>query len=119
MKLVKILKIILRKDLGVKMVIIGITGNSGSGKTTISTIIKNNLECTVISADYIAKKINVPGTDYYKETIELFGEDILKSDSTIDRRKLAEIIFSDSELKRKLNIITAKYVGSEIENLIN
>ena len=100
------------------MVVIGITGNTGSGKTTVSTIIKNNLNCTVISADYIAKKINVQGSKYYEETIELFGNKILKEDGTIDRRILAEIIFSDSELKKKLNKITAKYVGNEIENIV-
>ena len=100
------------------MTIIGVTGGTGTGKTTVSTIIKNTLDCIVISADYVAKKINVPGTEYYKETVELFGEEILKPDKTLDRRKMAEIIFSDSEAKEKMNVITTKYVGGKIEDLI-
>ena len=101
------------------MVVIGITGNSGSGKTTVSTIIKNNLNCTVVSADNIAKKINIPESEYYKETIKLMGEEILKEDSTIDRRKLASILFTNSEIKKQMNEITARYVGNEIEKIIN
>lgn len=101
------------------MKIIGVTGNSGSGKSTVSTIIKNNLGCTVISADNLAKKINIPGTEYYEKTIEIFGEGILKEDGTINRRKLAPILFSDVETKRKMNELTSKYVGGEIERLVN
>lgn len=101
------------------MKVIGVTGNSGSGKSTVSTIIKNNLNCTVISADNLAKKINVPGSEYYEKTIELFGKDILNEDGTINRRKLAPILFTDVETKRKMNLLTSKYVGGEIEKLVN
>ena len=100
------------------MKVIGVTGNSGSGKSTISTIIKNNLGCTVVSADSLAKKINVPGTEYYEKTIELLGREILKEDGTIDRKKLAKIIFSDAEIKANMNKLTAKYVGREILELV-
>lgn len=100
------------------MKVIGVTGNSGSGKSTVSTIIKNNLGCTVICADNLAKKISIPGNEYYKKTIELFGTKILREDGTINRRKLAPILFTDVETKKKMNDLTAKYVGDEIERLV-
>ena len=101
------------------MKVIGVTGNSGSGKSTVSTIIKNNLGCNVISADNLAKRVNVPGSEYYKKTLELFGEEILREDGTINRRKLAPILFTNVETKRKMNELTAQYVGGEIERLVN
>lgn len=100
------------------MIVIGVTGNTGAGKTTVSTIIKNNLNCTIISADNIAKKINVPGSKYYEETIKLCGKEILSKDDTIDRRKLAEILFSNPEIKNNMNLLTAKYVVDEIKRLL-
>lgn len=101
------------------MKVVGITGSSGSGKTTVSTIIKNNTGCKVISADSMAKKLNNPGTEYYDETIKLFGTEILDENQKINRKKLASILFTQEELRKKMNEITAKYVGSEIKRIIN
>ena len=100
------------------MKVIGITGSSGSGKTTVSTIIKNNTGCRIISADAIARDLNVPGEKYYDETLELLGTDILKEDKKVDRKKMATILFSDEELREKMNAITSKYVGGEIKKRI-
>lgn len=100
------------------MKVIGVTGNSGSGKSTVCTIIKNNLGCTVIYADNLAKKINIPGSEYYEKTIELFGTKILREDGTINRRILAPILFTDVETKKKMNALTAQYVGGEIARLV-
>ena len=59
------------------MIIIGVTGNSGAGKSTVSTIIKNNTGALIIDADRLVKKIMLPGESYYNETVKLFGEEIL------------------------------------------
>lgn len=99
------------------MIIIGVTGNAGAGKSTVSTIIKNNLGCTVISADNLAKKVNIPGSEYYEKTLEMFGEEILNEDKSIDRKALAKILFSDAEIKRKMDALTAKYIGAELLRL--
>ena len=99
------------------MIIIGVTGNAGAGKSTVSTIIKNNLGCTVISADNLAKKVNVPGSEYYEKTLEMFGEEVLNEDKSIDRKALAKILFSDAEIKRKMDALTAKYIGAELLRL--
>ena len=105
------------------MIIIGVTGTSGSGKSTISTIIKNNLGALVIDADKITKEMMVKGEKYYEETVSLFGDDIVvknseKNKGKIDRTKLATILFQDSEKREKLNKITFKYVKEKTKEII-
>lgn len=104
------------------MKIIGITGNSGSGKTLVSKMINEKLENSVIiDADEIAKELSKNiNSKYYQEIVEQFGEEILiKETKQIDRKKLARIIFENEWERKKLNVITYKYVVSEIRNRIN
>ena len=105
------------------MIIIGVTGNSGAGKTTISTIIKNNSKALVIDADLLAKSLLKPGTEYYDKTIELFGKKILmpkpsKNKGKIDKAAFSKILFSDDKKREKMNALTFKYVGQEIKKII-
>ena len=105
------------------MIIIGVTGNTGAGKSTVSTIIKNNTKALVLDADIIAKSIMEPGNEYYEEVVELFGQKILqtkpaKNKGKIDKASLAKIIFNDNEKREQMNKITFKYVGKEIKKEI-
>lgn len=105
------------------MIIIGVTGNTGSGKSTVSTIIKNNTGALIIDADKIVRELMIPGENYYKETVELFGEEILikkpeKNNGKIDRKKLALFLFENDEKREILNKITFKYVGKKTKELI-
>ena len=105
------------------MIIVGVTGNTGAGKSTVSTIIKNNTGAVIIDADKIVKEMMVPGEDYFRETVELFGEHILvkspaKHKGKIDNLKLATALFKDAEKREKLNKITFKYVGQKTKELI-
>lgn len=96
------------------MKIIGITGSSGSGKTTASKILSEELKAKIIDADQIVKQMQEKGTKYYKKIVETFGQEILQKDSAINREKLAEIIFQDELKKEKLDELTFKYVVEEI-----
>lgn len=105
------------------MVIIGVTGNSGSGKSTISTIIKNNTGALIIDADNIVKEIRVQGEKYYDEVVKLLGDGILiknseKNKGKIDKAKLSKLIFNDDKKREELNKLTFKYVGEKTKNLI-
>lgn len=105
------------------MIIIGITGNTGAGKSTVSTIIKNNTGALVIDADKIVKELMIPGKDYYKEIVKLLGEEILikkpeKNNGKIDKKKLAVFLFGDNEKRELLNKLTFKYVGEKTKELI-
>ena len=100
------------------MKIIGVTGSSGSGKTTVSKIIAEELKAKTINADQVVRKMQEKGTTYYKKIVETFGTEILKQDASINRKKLAQIIFQDESKKEKLDILTYKYVVEEIKNQI-
>ena len=105
------------------MIIIGVTGNTGAGKSTVSTIIKNNTGAFIIDADQIARQMMVPGEEYFDEVIKLFGNDILfnrkeKHKGKINYSKLAMLLFNDAEKREKMNKITFKYVGKKTKELI-
>lgn len=100
------------------MKIIGVTGSSGSGKSTASRIIKKELGAKVIDADRLVKQKQKPGQIYFKKIVELFGKEILQKDGSLNRRKIAEIIFQDELKKEELDKLTYKYVVEEIKNQI-
>lgn len=100
------------------MKIIGITGSSGSGKSECAKILAKELGAKVIDADRVAKQMQKPGQTYFEEITKLFGEEILQKDGSLNRSKIAEIIFQDELKKEKLNILTYKYVVEEIKKQI-
>lgn len=104
------------------MIIIGVTGKSGAGKSTVSTIIKNNTGAVVIDADRISKNMMMQGEDYFNDILKVFGEEILikrlKHKGNIDSAKLANIIFNDKDKREQLNKLTFKYVTKKTKELI-
>jgi len=83
------------------MIIVGLTGSVGSGKTTVSNFFKD-LGAYVIDWDELARKMTRPRLAAWKEVVDYFGKGILNDDLTIDRQKLADIVFSDKEKLAKL-----------------
>lgn len=100
------------------MKIIGITGVSGSGKTTISKMIQQQCEAEVIDADKIAKDLTQGDTEYLQEIVAEFGEKILDENQKLKRQELANIIFEDKAKKERLDKLTQKYVVEEIKRQI-
>lgn len=100
------------------MKIIGITGNSGSGKSTISKMVQDKCNGIVIDADKIARNMACADSNYLKEIANVFGTDII-SNNKLDRKKMADIIFNDKIQKEKMDKITFKYVVNEIKSRIN
>ena len=99
------------------MRIIGITGNSGSGKSTVSKMISENYEAKIIDADKIAKEMTMNNGEYLQAIKQTFGEDVIK-DTTLDRKKLADIVFSNKTEKEKLDSLTFEYVVRRIKEEI-
>lgn len=95
------------------MYIIGLTGSSGSGKTTAANILKD-LGAYIIDCDKISRSITKPNMPAYRDIIAVFGERILRSDGALDRRALGDIVFSDAELLKKLENITHAAIKKEI-----
>ena len=100
------------------MKIIGITGSSGSGKSTITKILGEELKAKTIYADKVVNELQQKGNKYLNEIIKLFGEDYLIENGELNREKLAKTIFEDAKKRESLNKLTKKYVAEEIKKQI-
>ena len=94
--------------------IIGITGGSGSGKTTVTSYLKEK-GAFVIDADIVAREIVSPGKPALLEIREAFSDVVILPDGSLDRKMLGNIVFSDSEKLNILNNITHKYIVEDIK----
>ena len=101
------------------MKIIGITGNSGAGKTTICSILQEKYLAYIIDSDKVAKKLTKKGTMYLNSIVEYFGIGILDNAGELKRKELAKIIYEDAEKRNALNNLTFTYVVKEIKENIN
>ena len=101
------------------MKIIGLTGPSGSGKSSCYSFFdKFNIPC--IDADDVYHKLLIPPSECVNELISEFTSEIL-IDGKVDRKKLSQIVFFDSSGKRleRLNEITHKFVKKEITKILD
>jgi dephospho-CoA kinase len=96
------------------MIIVGVTGNVGSGKSTVSNFFKD-LGAYIVDWDELGRKVTCPHQAAWKEIVEHFGKGILNDHLTIDRQKLADIVFSNKEQLAKLNQIVHPRVFQEDE----
>lgn len=96
-----------------KRVIFGITGTTGSGKTTISKEFEK-LGVKVIDADRIYHSLVEKTTPCLLEICEFFGKEILLLQGGLDRKALAKIVFSDREKLKRLEKITHKHIKAQI-----
>lgn len=101
-----------------KMKIIGLAGGVGTGKSTIAAIIRDKFGGYVIMADEVGHKAMEIGTDSYHQILDVFGCEILREDKTIDRSKLAEIVFKQADKLEQLNQIIHPFVMKYIKNKI-
>lgn len=93
--------------------IIGITGGIATGKSTVVEIIKSK-GYFVIDADEIAKDVVKKGSLGLEKIKEKFGSDILLYNGELNREKLAEIIFTNEEMRKELNEILHPIIINEI-----
>ncbi len=77
------------------MKIIGVTGGVGSGKSKILDYLEEEYDAAVYKADEVAKRLQQPGQFVYREMLEHFGIEILKTDGELDRAKIADIVFKE------------------------
>lgn len=99
------------------ILVIGLTGQTGAGKSTVSKIFAEN-EFAVINADLISRKVVEKGEKCLDELIDVFSPCILNDDGTLNRKMLGSIVFSDKTKLEMLNSIIYPYITSEILNEI-
>ncbi len=97
--------------------IIGLTGGSGSGKSTVASALKALGAC-VIDCDALAHKNMAVGGIAYNEIVQEFGNAILAASGEIDRKKLGNIVFNDKKALSCLNAITHKHIVNRVKELI-
>ncbi|MFZ2224838.1 MAG: dephospho-CoA kinase [Candidatus Deferrimicrobium sp.] len=87
------------------MRVFGLTGNIGSGKSTVAAMLRE-ARIPVLDADRISREVTAPGGRAYDAVVQAFGKGIVQDDGTIDRKRLGEIVFSDPGLRERLEGIT-------------
>ena len=95
------------------VMVVGLTGQTGSGKTTVCDVFSSN-GFSVINADMIARKVVEKGKPCLEDIRDFFGSDVISIDGTLDRKKLASMVFTDKSQLEILNSITYPYITSEI-----
>ena len=96
------------------MKLIGLTGGIGSGKSTVARFLAE-LGAVVIDVDKIGHEILKADTEIKRKVITTFGPQILSSSGEIDRRKLGQIVFRDSEARLKLNQLMHPRMHNEVK----
>lgn len=97
--------------------IVGLTGQTGAGKSTVSKVFAEK-GFAVINADYTARIIVEKGKPALKEITDTFGLSVINPDGTLNRKKLGSIVFSDNEKLQLLNNIMYPAITTEIKNQI-
>ena len=95
------------------MLKIALTGGPGSGKSTVARMFQE-LGAQVIDADDVARNVVAPGQPAWEEIRREFGPDYFQEDGSLDRARMAQLVFQDAGARQKLNAIVHPQVGLEI-----
>jgi dephospho-CoA kinase len=99
------------------MLIVGLTGGIGAGKSTVANMFAQ-LGALTIDADQLAREVIEPGTIGFDEVLSAFGDSIL-TEGDIDRKKLGKIVFKDIAKRRELESIIHPKVQERLAEKIN
>ena len=100
------------------MLKVGLTGSIAVGKSHVCEVFRE-LGCAVIDADQIAREVVEPGTKGLDLILNAFGKSVLRPDGSLDRQKLASIVFADEEKRLLLNSIVHPLVFEAQERWLN
>lgn len=100
------------------MILLGLTGGIGSGKSTVSDLLSRK-GAIIVDADAITRELQAPGQPLLATIAERFGNDVIASDGSLNRQALADRVFGDPEALTDLNKIVHPAVGKEMNRRIN
>jgi dephospho-CoA kinase len=87
------------------MHLFGLTGGIASGKSVVAARLRAR-GVPVVDADQLAREVVAPGSEGLAEIVGAFGEGVLDERGELDRKRVADLVFSDPEKRRRLNAIT-------------
>lgn len=103
------------------MLLVGLTGGIGAGKSTVSVLLAE-YGAVIVDADQIARDLQAPGSPVLDRMAERFGEHIIRDDGSLDRAAVADIVFGDSDEAKQalvdLNGIVHPAMQHEIQRQI-
>ena len=99
------------------MLKVGLTGSIAVGKSFVVGVLAE-LGCRIIDADRVAREVVAPGTPGLQKVVEAFGSHILKSDGSLDRAKMGEIVFADETKRLQLNSILHPFILERQDEMI-
>lgn len=99
------------------MKILGVTGGSGTGKTVVCRILKEQ-GGKIIDADVVSKKLQQKGQPVFEAIVAHFGEGVVGSDGELDRKILGSIVFNDKREMQVLNGLVHRYVAVEMKRRV-
>ena len=100
------------------MILVGLTGGIGAGKSTVSAMLAER-GAVIVDADRIARDLQSPGSAVLDAMAERFGSHIVLDDGALDRAAVAKIVFSDEAALADLNAIVHPAMQSEIQRQID
>lgn len=100
-----------------KVLFVGLTGQSGAGKSTVAIYFSKYADCAVIDADQVAREAVKKGSSCLEMLAHQFGYDIIDKDGNLNRRLLAQRAFATSENTAALNKITHPWIIRRTEEL--
>jgi dephospho-CoA kinase len=99
------------------MLLVGLTGGIGSGKSEVSRRFAA-LGAVIVDADVVAREVVAPGTDGLADVVAAFGPGVLAADGSLDRDALAATVFADADARVRLNGIVHPRVGARTLELV-
>ena len=97
---------------GDRCFLLAVTGGIASGKSTVSRML-GELGSPLIDFDLIARRVVEPGTSGLAKIVDYFGRQVLAEDSSLERKKLSDIVFGDPEKRKKLESFTHPLIFDE------
>jgi len=95
------------------VIVVGLTGGIGSGKSTVSALLAER-GAVIVDADAITRELQQPGRPVFEAMVQRFGGGIVAPDGTLDREAVADLVFDDTEALSDLQKIVHPEVGKEI-----
>ena len=84
------------------MLLVGLTGGIGAGKSAVARLLAEH-GAVVIDADSIVRELQQPGTNVFRAIVDRFGSHVVAADGTLDRVRLADIVFRNDDARSALN----------------